>query len=411
MYRILLPRLLLVTVILWFANIKMAQSQYLTDSTQVYLLTASWGDDPSSAFGHSAIRICDPTRQYDVVYGYGTYDFDTPNFYLKFTTGKLMYFLSKADYNRFLYPYQVYGQAIYEQRFNLSNKEKWTLISNLEVNYLPENKYYRYDFFHDNCATRIRNIIEKSVDGSLVYDSGYVKKPLTFRQLIRPNYATYPWMNFGIDLVFGTVTDQKATVAGYMFLPEHMMNIYNKTSIVKGDSVRPLIHHSHELFPSRLTFVTPSRLTSPSSVFNLIFVFIVFITVIGQVKRRHCGWIDFFLFLIFGILGSLMLFLMTASLHEELWYNFNIVWANPVILLIAIGALTRAKALWYKYILLFYCLSLSIFIPASFLIPQEISAAAYPIIGILWLRSMILLKNEFYNDKKWLFFRIGSRIQ
>jgi hypothetical protein len=249
------------------------------------------------------------------------------------------------------------------------------------------------------------------VDGSLVYDSGYVKKPLTFRQLIRPNYGTVPWLNFGIDLVFGTVTDQKATITGYMFLPEHMMNIYNKTFIVKGDSVRPLIYQSRELFPSRLTFVTPSALTSPSSVFDLIFVFIVSITVIGQVKRRHYRWIDFSLYLIFGILGSLMLFLMTASLHEELWYNYNIVWADPVILLIALGTIARTKALWYKYILLVYSISLTIFVPVSFIIPQEISAAVYPIVGILWLRSIVLLKNGFYSDKKWLFFGVTNRVE
>jgi hypothetical protein len=376
------------------------QAQYPTDSVQIYLLTASWGDDPSSAFGHSAIRVSDPTRQYNVVYGYGTYDFNTPNFYLKFTLGKLMYSLDKESYDRFYATYQMYGQALYEQKFNLTNKEKFNLVSNLQVNYLPENRYYRYDFFHDNCATRIRDIIEKSVEGKLVYDSLYAKKQLTFRQLIRPNYANVPWLNFGIDLVFGNITDQKATVTGYMFLPEHMMNIYDKTTIASGDSIRPLTKPHHELYPARLAFPIPSLLTSPLTIFNLIFIFFLGFSFLGIRIKRYNRWIDFSFFFVFGILGSLLLFLMTASSHEELWYNSNIVWASPICLLIAIAALLRTNALWFKYVLLFYLLCLTVFIPVSFIIVQEIPAAVYPIIGILWLRSLILLKTRFDTENK-----------
>ena len=410
MCRILLYKLLLLSVFLYGGNVHKVQAQFPSDSTQIYLLTVSWGDDPSSAFGHSAIRVFDPTRQYDVVYGYGNYDFDAPNFYYKFTTGKAMYSMSKSSYDRFLYAYQMYGQAIYEQRFNLTNKEKWTLISNLEVNYQPENRYYHYDFFYDNCATRIRDIIEKSVDGKLLYDSSYVKKPLTFRQLIRPNYNNVPWLNFGIDLVFGTITDRVATVTGYMFLPEHMMNIYNNTTIVKGDSIRPLTQKARELFPTRLTFQAPSKLFSPASVFTLAFILFLAITFSEYQKKWYNRWIDFPLFLLIGVLGLLMLFLMVASLHEELWYNFNIVWASPLGLLIAAGVLLKSNSLWFKYILWFYIIVLTLFIPISFFIPQEISAAAYPLMGILWLRSLFILQSRFYSEKSLLFLRIRSRI-
>ncbi len=410
MCRILLCKLLLLSVFLYSGNIHKVQAQFPSDSTQIYLLTVSWGDDPSSAFGHSAIRVFDPVRGNDVVYGYGTYDFETPNFYFNFTIGKLLYSLSKASYDNFYYAYQSYGQALYEQKFNLTNKEKETLISNLEVNYQPENRYYRYDFFFDNCATRIRDIIEKSVDGKLIYDSTYVKKPLTFRQLIRPNYNNVPWLNFGIDLVFGTVTDRLATVTGYMFLPEHMMNIYNNTSIVKGALIRPLTQKAHELFASRLTFEAPSKLFSPASLLALAFILFLAITILGYLKKSYNRWIDFPLFLLFGVLGLLMLFLMVASLHEELWYNFNIVWASPLGLLIAAGVLLRSNSLWFKYILWFYIIVLTLFIPISFLIPQEISVAAYPLMGILWLRSLHILQSRFYPEKSLLFLRIRSRI-
>jgi len=66
---------------------------------------------------------------------------------------------------------------MFEQQLNLTNHEKWQLITKLETNYKPENRYYRYDFFHDNCATRIRDIIAKSVDGKIAYDSSYIKSP------------------------------------------------------------------------------------------------------------------------------------------------------------------------------------------------------------------------------------------
>lgn len=410
MCRILLCKFLLLSIFLYGGNVHKVQAQFPSDSAQIYLLTVSWGDDPSSAFGHSAIRVFDPVRGIDVVYGYGTYDFETPNFYFNFTIGKLLYSLSKASYDNFFYAYQSYGQALYEQKFNLTNKEKETLISNLEVNYQPENRYYRYDFFFDNCATRIRDIIEKSVDGKLIYDSSYVKKPLKFRQLIRPNYNNVPWLNFGIDLVFGTITDRVAPVTGYMFLPEHMMNIYNNTTIAKGDSLRPLTQKSRELFPSQLTFEAPSKLFSPASVFTLVFILFLAITIFGYLKKHYNRWIDFPLFLLIGVLGLLMLFLMVASLHEELWYNFNIVWASPLCLLIAVGVVLKSNSLWFKYILWFYVILLTLFIPISFLIPQEISLAAYPLMGILWLRGLHIIQSRFYSEKSLLFLRIRSRI-
>ncbi len=399
MLKIIWLKLLVNFIFLIVNSIHSVNAQYNTDSAKIYLLTISWGDDPSSAFGHSGIRVVDKRQNFDAVYGYGTYDFDTPNFYLKFTTGKLLYSLSVTSYERFFYSYQTYGQALYEQQLKLTNKEKWLLMSNLSENYKPENRYYRYDFFHDNCATRIRDIIEKSVDGKLMYDSSYVTKPITFRQLIRPNYITVPWLNYGIDLVFGTATDEVATVTGYMFLPEHLMNIYNNTNVVRDDTITPLSEKPRELFPSIIKFEKPSFWHSPLLIFTLIFLLVLGLTIVDFKRRRCSRWIDFPLFFVVSLLGSLILFLMTASLHEELWCNYNILWANPLAIIVAFGALVQSKSLWFKYILWLYLVSISIFILASFFIVQEIPIPTYLLIAIVAIRGLNLLQLMFFTNK------------
>jgi hypothetical protein len=366
------------------------KAQFLSDSAKVYLLTASPGEETYAAFGHSAIRVADPARGMDFVFNYGTFDFSTPHFYWKFSTGRLLYSLSVQEYQHFLMSYQSWGQAIYQQKILLTNKEKWQLINNLETNYQPENRYYRYDFFKDNCATRIRDIIEKSVDGKIVYDSSYITKNQSFRQLIAYYLDRQPWAFFGINILLGKGTDSLATLRDYMFLPEHMRDLYTRTKILRGDSLSPIMEAPVELFPTTLNFQKPSPLTLPVTVFWYIFIIIAIVSYCELKNGKRLRALDFSLFLIIGLLGALILFLMIFSLHKVLEYNYNIVWANPAGLFIAAGVLLKTKPLWYQYLLMAFLGLLIMFIPVSFVIGQDIPSAAYPIICILILRILLI---------------------
>ena len=128
---------------------------------RISLLTCSPGQELYSIFGHSAIRVTDSTSLTDIVFNYGTFNFDDENFYLKFVRGKLLYYLSIERFDDFSASYQFEGRGITEQVLELSAKEKIDLQHFLIENLKEENKFYHYDFFLDNCTTRLRDLIVK----------------------------------------------------------------------------------------------------------------------------------------------------------------------------------------------------------------------------------------------------------
>ena len=128
---------------------------------QISLLTCDPGDQLYSAFGHSAIRVLERTTGEDLVFNYGTFDFNTPYFYVKFTQRTLDYMLSVSTYERFLAEYNYYQRDVREQVLDLSPEQIERLVEFLQINYRPQNRFYRYDFFYDNCATRIRDVMDR----------------------------------------------------------------------------------------------------------------------------------------------------------------------------------------------------------------------------------------------------------
>jgi hypothetical protein len=299
-----------------------------------------------------------------------------------------MYQLAKASFERFLNSYEQTGQTMFEQQLNLTNHEKWQLITKLETNYKPENRYYRYDFFHDNCATRIRDIIAKSVDGKIAYDSSYIKKPESFRDLIITYQKVDPWLDFGTHLLIGSDADSIAKVSDYMFLPEHMMKIYANTKIINSGTIRPLAQPPAEILPGTYKPKPPSPFTSPLVVMCVVFIIVLGISFVGYRRQKHYRFIDQFILLLTGLVGLMILLVWIGSAHEVLSRNYNIIWANPLSLVFAIFLFSKSRPRWFTMASLVYGLLLTAFIIISFFIRQEIPAAAYPIIGILIVRMV-----------------------
>ena len=150
---------------------------------RISLLTCGPGEELYSTFGHSAVRVTDSASNEDIVYNYGTFSFDEPGFYTKFVRGKLMYYLSTQDFISFKQDYEKEKRSMTEQVLNLSCNEKSKMAKLLMQNLMGENKFYKYDFFFDNCTTRLRDLLEKSADSNVHYGS-VVNTPTTFRQHI-----------------------------------------------------------------------------------------------------------------------------------------------------------------------------------------------------------------------------------
>ncbi|NQX90714.1 MAG: DUF4105 domain-containing protein, partial [Flavobacteriales bacterium] len=190
----------------------------LSDEAQLSLLTCSPGAELYSTFGHSAIRINDPVKNIDWVYNYGTFEF-SDDFYAKFAQGKLNYRLSKGTFTNFVNEYIYFGRKVEEQVFLLSRNDIQLLFEALEENYKPENRTYRYDFFFDNCSTRILDIVEETLDGEIVFNDPLPADSMTFREMIDSYQGHMPWGDFGIDLALGTPCDRYMEHPEQTFIP------------------------------------------------------------------------------------------------------------------------------------------------------------------------------------------------
>ena len=188
----------------------------VASAQEISLLTIAPGDMVYDTYGHSALRVNYPDRDMDLVYNYGLYDFNTPGFVMKFMRGKLLYQVGAHRYNSFLYNYNLDKRSIYEQKLNLNEIEKAALIKALRINMLKENRSYKYDFFFDNCSTRLRDLFEVAADSLEIH--GEIQA-LTYRDLIKKHQYGMPWSDFGIELIIGAKADVLSSLDDQMFLP------------------------------------------------------------------------------------------------------------------------------------------------------------------------------------------------
>ena len=232
---------------------------------RVSLLTCTPGNELYSIFGHSAIRIIDSNNVNDLVFNYGTFNFNDDEFYIKFIKGKLNYFVSVQQTEDFIFSYTAEGRGITEQVLNFSEQEKndikYALIENLK----EENKYYQYDFFYDNCTSRLRDIISKSKQPNPILP--YVMPEKTrFRQAIHMylEKSEQHWSKLGIDLLLGAKTDKIMSAKEQEFLPENLMNAFDQCANQK------LVSNKIQLTPPTII----NQISKP--IFTPIFCFWIF---------------------------------------------------------------------------------------------------------------------------------------
>lgn len=355
----------------------------LSDSCDIVLLTCDPGAELYSLFGHSAVGVYDYRSHRRFVFNYGTFSFNTPNFYLKFAAGKLNYKLSVGSYDRFVDEYREEGRMVVEEPLNLTFTQKQKLFDALLVNYQPENRDYMYDFFFDNCATRILKILEETLGDSLVYTENQKADGNTFRNLIDPYLVNSPWSDFGIDVALGSVVDRVATEHEKVFLPKYLSTYFNHCKV--GN--QPLVSGTHILVPDRTHFMKTPFLVSPLFVFWLVFLLILGSSFLFKKK----SWIiaDRIIFSTVGLIGVIVLLLWFATDHDATAGNLNFLWANPLYLIYAWFINGKAYKFMRWLTLLFMVLSVAVLIGWS-LIPQQFNFVFIPIIGILLVRLVVL---------------------
>lgn len=381
---ILLLAILLATPIL---RAQASNNIRLSDSAYASILTCGEGDEFYTSFGHSAIRVCDPALNIDVVYNYGTFNFDIPHFYWTFARGRLNYCLSRSDYNYFAFEYGYEGRAVWEQRLRLSPQEVNNLFVALETNYLPEYRYYLYDFFRDNCATRVRDMVAGALCHRTLSPETVTDTNLSYRNLLyRSTEDCLLWWRLGVDIVLGQRCDHRCANYEYMFSPIEMMHQFDTLTV--SDTHEPLAEPAVQILaPTR----TPTpRSVSPTLVFWVLFMAVLCLTIIGWNKDWRLKWLDIVLFVLPFLVSLLVLFLWFGTSHYCTKFNLNILWASPLFIYFAI-CLRRSNR-WVICLQILMLLAAAVMTLAP--LPQQLNAAVLPISLILILRLIANLRHR-----------------
>jgi len=363
------------------------QSQTLSKNAKISLLTCNPGTELYSIFGHSAIRVNDSEKGIDWVYNYGTFDFNVPNFYLKFVRGYLNYKLSVYPMKYFIAEYKSENRSIYEQVLNLNQEEKETVFRFLEYNRQPGNEFYMYDFFFDNCATRIRDVFQNELGEKLKFNEDLFE-PITFREMMAPYLEPQPWSRFGINLVLGAIADGDATLAESTYLPDYMQIAFKNGGLQN----KMFAQASKTLFEQKERDDKIPFYMSPGFVFLLLLIVVLLFTYFELKKRRTYKLIDFFVFLSIGVIGMILFLLWTATNHTAVVRNWNLLWAIPTHLFVAFFVFIKAKSAFLKYYFLISGILTISALVFWFLIPQQYDLAFIPIILIASLRSFKLFQ-------------------
>jgi hypothetical protein len=357
------------------------------------VITCGPGLELYSSFGHSAFRVQDLEKGIDWIYNYGTFNFNTPNFYGKFARGKLMYSLSKQSFENFLYAYELENRWVKEQILNISSREKNEVFSFLENNYKPQNRDYKYDFLLENCSTKIPEVLQAALGEDIVFTNYLRDSHLTFRDLIQQNLIRNSWSSFGIDLALGAVIDREADYQQYMFLPNYVFYQLQHT-LVENEPVvlreRTILDHRTQ---NRGNYFT----ASPLFWFGLLFLFTATITYIDIRNKVRSRVMDIILFLLTGLAGCLMVFLWFFTDHTATAQNLNVLWAFPLNLILAYHLLkSKRMPQWGSVYLLFLLILLVI---ASIVWILEIQIFS-PITAVLLITLGLRFGFLLYHSKK-----------
>lgn len=368
---------------------------------QISLLTCDPGDQLYSAFGHSAIRVLERQTGQDLVFNYGTFDFNTPYFYVKFTQRTLDYMLSVSTYERFIAEYNYHQRDVREQVLDLSPEQIERLVDFLQINYRPQNRFYRYDFFYDNCATRIRDVMDRVLGKQLDWNEEQNPERKTFRNLIDEYVYPLPWADFGIDLALGSVIDVNASEREKQFLPDYMEAAFGKALIVGDGPTRSLVKENKVIleFPERQSQMD---LFNPYILWWVFAILVMALTYFGFKKKRLFIGFDIGFFTVLGLLGLLITMLWFFTFHSQTKYNWNILWAFPGHLVLAIMLLKKSIPAWVKKYMLFALISANIGLVFWIFGWQSFHPSIVPLLLVLILRTNFL----YYNLEK---FRLNPK--
>jgi len=369
------------------ASPSQAQPTRLSKESKISLITILPGEPVYSFAGHSAFRVRDPAQNFDRLYNYGTFSFNDPLFIPKFTYGHLRYFLSVQPYGPMKRAYRQQGRPMIEQTLQLTRSQRTKLFRFLQQNARPENRYYQYDFFFDNCSTRIRDALKKTL-GESVDLSGAPPLEKSFRQLLDPYVASRPLLDLGFDLALGLPADRTATAQEALFLPEHLMHGFEQATVSSDGKSQPLVTNT-----DTIQWISGYDAAAPSFDWpvSMAWLFLVFVggwtSWQATTGRRPNATGDAILFAGVGFVGLLLCYLWFISTYAVTEYNLNLGWAWPTHLIAAALLIQRPNSRGLRLYLGITAIASAMLAAGWPFWPQDLHAAVLPLVLSLGVRA------------------------
>ena len=379
-------------IVLIFSFVSTANCQLPTDSLQnaqlkISLLTCGSGEDLYSVYGHSAIRVVDFLRGTDVVYNYGTFNFGDPDFYLKFTRGKLLYYVNDEQFQGFMNMYLQDGRSVYEQVLNLNPADAKAVNEYLINNLKEENKYYKYDFLFDNCSTRLKDVFSQTFGNRFRLGHIIADDSMSFRTVLNYYERNIHWERLGINLLLSNRVDDKMTNEQSTFLPDYLMRAF-AVSTLDGS---PIVKETTQLLPEKNN---SNSTTNEPKLYAWLLLLGVLIISFSPMKKCLI-YFDVLFFLVLGLLGCFMLFMWFGTEHIVCAWNRNLLWAFPlhVVFAFLIPRESTQKLIYAKYASMLLIVSMFY----SLFAQQEYIAEITPILILILYRLSKYSKRTLNN--------------
>lgn len=315
--------------------------------TEVYVITFGPGDHPFSKFGHNAVLVLDHDRRTDAVYNFGTFSAASPTLISDFMQGRLLYWVSVGSWEPTSAAYAANNRSISAQKLSLTPVETGRLVALLAKSALPENRYYRYDYYLDNCSTKVRDVLDDVTDGGLA-DTKNMPAKQSWREHTSRLTRDSLGLNLGLNLLLAQGVDVPRSRWDEMFLPSALAETLATTRKADGSPLvaeqalwhraeRPPLAES----PPRHLWLPLVGLTLGASLIGLsrvarksraaLAVFTAVIAILGTLA---------------GALGCVFAFFWFATDHDFAHANENLFALPPWALLlpvVAIGAFVNPQ--------------------------------------------------------------------
>ena len=349
MIRHVISALLLATGMARVTHAQKATTTSLAPATQppepgseltVTLVTFGQGEEVPERFGHNALLLYDARTVMSTAYHWGLYDFQAPHFIARFISGDARYSMGPMDGDQLIAAERAAGREVTLQRLNLTPPQRITLRDYVRWNARDENKFYRYDYFKDNCSTRLRDALDHALDGALKRAADTVVTALTYRrESVRLTDGDAP-IQVGIDIALGRPADEPLTAWDSFFIPMRLRDAIRGTRIPQHDgSSLPLVEREQKLplvAEGKHVIEAPvaPRLTPELALIGILLAALVVVLRLLMARSRSAAWALALLgsawSLLCGLLGVILLLVWFATQHVFWALNENVLLLTPL---------------------------------------------------------------------------------